>query len=259
MNTVENTGTERFLNDSVRSNFMYPHSYKIKGIATQVSILQDIFQDLGFADEDMANQSLPLNTEGWFAIPRWDKVASTYNEAVEKVLKLVAHRLKLQNCCEGSLGSRYLRQCSQTAKMFQRLGDQQKGYDILVVPAQFGFKYRGYSVESVRNNLEDNEFPLGVFAVACMLLTHPKREIQDNQLHVDCAGDEYCSIGMCSLGNDDHFNLSALSFNFNYNRHAHELGGRYMYAHGGGTIRLSSRLCKNADSRHGSASAFLLE
>ena len=36
-----------------------------------------------------------------------------------------------------------------------------------------------------------NEFGLGAFAIGIMLLTHPEREVQWEQLHVDCAGDEF--------------------------------------------------------------------
>jgi hypothetical protein len=35
------------------------------------------------------------------------------------------------------------------------------------------------------------EFGLGAFAVGCMLLTHPEREVKWEQLHMDCAGDEF--------------------------------------------------------------------
>ena len=73
----------------------------------------------------------------------------------------------------------------------QKLGDEQKGYGILVVAAQFGLRHRGRSVRRAREVFAENEFGLGAFAVGIMLLTHPRREVQWEQLHVECAGDEF--------------------------------------------------------------------
>ncbi|MBI4215746.1 MAG: hypothetical protein HY602_03410, partial [Parcubacteria group bacterium] len=82
-------------------------------------------------------------------------------------------------------------------KMFQQLGDEQKDFDILVVPAQFGLRHKGRSVRRAREVFAANEFGLGTFAIGIMLLTHLEREVQWEQLHIDCAGDEFapCADG----------------------------------------------------------------
>jgi hypothetical protein len=120
-------------------------------------------------------------------------LAPTYGEAVEKVLAMIASKRKFYNYRDGQLGAEYLRQHAKTAKMFQKLGDEQKDFDILVVPAQFGLRHRGRSVRRARGVFTANEFGLGAFAIGIMVLTHPERLVQWEQLHVDCAGDEFAS------------------------------------------------------------------
>lgn len=183
--------SNQFADEEVESSYAYPKGYKVKGITEQTNILRQLFPGIGFADEKIAEQPLPVNAEGWFAIPKWQTLAPTYGEAVEKVLAMIASKRKFYNYRDGQLGAEYLRQHAKTAKMFQKLGDEQKDYDILVVPAQFGLRHRGRSVRRAREVFQANEFGLGAFAVGIMLLTHPEREVQWEQLHIDCAGDEF--------------------------------------------------------------------
>lgn len=183
--------SNQFADEEVESSYAYPKGYKVKGITEQTNILRQLFPGIGFADEKIAQQPLPPNAEGWFAIPKWQTLAPTYGEAVEKVLAMIASKRKFYNYRDGQLGAEYLRQHAKTEKMFQKLGDEQKDYDILVVPAQFGLRHRGRSVRRAREVFQANEFGLGAFAVGIMLLTHPEREVQWEQLHVDCAGDEF--------------------------------------------------------------------
>ena len=183
--------SDRFKEEEIESSYAYPSDYKVKGITEQTNILRGSFPDIGYAHEYIANKPLPPNAEGWFVIPRWEKIAPTYCEAVKKVLAIIGSKRKFYNYREGQSGPQYLRQHARTVKMFQRLGDEQKDYDILIVPAQFGLRHRGRSVRRAREVFAANEFGLGAFAIACMLLTHPEREVQWEQLHVDCAGDEF--------------------------------------------------------------------
>lgn len=185
----------RFADEEVQSSYAYPKGYKVKGITKQTNILRQLFPGIGFADEKLAEQPLPPNAEGWFAIPKWQTLAPTYGEAVEKVLAMIASKRKFYNYRDGQLGAEYLRQHAKTVKMFQKLGDEQKANgqscDILVVPAQFGLRHRGRSVRRACEVFTANEFGLGAFAIGIMVLTHPERLVQWEQLHVDCAGDEF--------------------------------------------------------------------
>lgn len=185
--------SNQFSDEEVKSSYVYPKGHKVKGITEQTNILRQLIPGIGFADEKIAEQPLPPNAEGWFAIPRWQSVAKTHNEAVQKVLDLIKKQRKgnFYNYREGKIGEQYLRQHERTAKKLQTLGDQQKGFDILVVAAQFGLRHRGRSVRRAREVFTANEFGLGAFEIGCMLLTHPERLVSYDDLWIDCAGDKY--------------------------------------------------------------------
>jgi len=225
--------SDKFKDEEVQSSYAYPKGYKVKGITEQTNILRQLFPGIGFADEKIAEQPLPPNAEGWFAIPKWQTLAPTYGEAVEKVLAMIASKRKFYNYRDGQLGAEYLRQHAKTVKMFQQLGDEQKDFDILVVPAQFGLRHKGRSVRRAREVFAANEFGLGAFAIGIMLLTHPEREIQWEQLHVDCAGDEFAP------GADGGFS-GAPFFDFS-----------------DGKVEFNAYWFDFADEYYGSASAFL--
>jgi len=185
---------EDYADEEVSSSYEYPSEYTgPKPIAEQVATLRQLFPELKGAsfDETIAARPLPSNAEGWFAIPRWEKLGSSYGKAVEKVLAAIKSKRTFHNYREGQAASQYLRQQAKTVEAFQKLGDEQKGHDILIVPCQFGLRYRGKSVRRARVVMNVNEFGLGAFAVGAMLLTHPERLVCWKQLHVDCAGDEF--------------------------------------------------------------------
>jgi broad specificity phosphatase PhoE len=175
--------------------------YKPKGIIEQTKRLRELFPGIGYADEELSEQDFPSNAEGWFAIPRWEKIAPTYGEAVQKVLDLIKQTRNgaFYNCREGQLGPQYLRQSMNTSKAFQKLGDEQKDHDILVVSAQFGLRYRGHSVRWACRVMNDSEFGLGAFAIGIMILTHPERLQHYDDLWINCAGDEFSPNAVCGF------------------------------------------------------------
>lgn len=185
--------SNKFKDEEVESKYGYLLGYKPKGITEQTNRLRQLFPGIGFADEKIALGQLPKNTEGWFAIPKWQTVAPTYGEAVQKVLDMIKQTRNgaFHNYREGQLGPDRLRQSAKTAAVFQKLGDEQKDHDILVVPAQFGLRHRGRSVRCAREVFMGNEYGLGAFAVGIMLLTHPERLMHYDDLWIDCAGDEF--------------------------------------------------------------------
>lgn len=185
--------TNQYADEEVKSSYGYLSGYKPKGITEQTNRLRELFPGIGYANEKLAEQVLPENAEGWFAIPRWEKVAPTYGEAVQKVLDLIKQTRSgaFQNYREGELGPTQLRQSAKSVSIFQKLGDEQKEQDILVVPAQFGLRHRGRSVRRAREVMNANECGLGAFAIGIMLLTHPERLKHYDDLWIDCAGDEF--------------------------------------------------------------------
>lgn len=185
--------TNQYADEEVESSYGYMSGYKPKGITEQTNRLRELFPGIGYANEKLAEQVLPENAEGWFAIPRWEKVAPTYGEAVQKVLDMIKQTRNgaFHNYREGELGQSQLRQSAKSMSVFQKLGDEQKDQDILVVPAQFGLRHRGRSVRRAREVMNANECGLGAFAVGIMLLTHPERLKHYDDLWIDCAGDEF--------------------------------------------------------------------
>ncbi len=113
------------------------------------------------------------------------------------------------------------------------LGEAQKGFDTLVVPAQFGIRHRGRSVRRARETFTANEFGLGPFETGCMLLTHPERLEDYDDLWPDCAGSEYAP------GEDGDFS-----------------GAPYFYF-GDGEVGFGTSWVGHAREGFGSASAFL--
>ncbi|MFH1193187.1 MAG: hypothetical protein V1656_02625 [Candidatus Jorgensenbacteria bacterium] len=198
---IEELTVNRYADEEVKSNYSYLSGYKPKGITEQTNVLRQLFPGIGYANEKIASQSVPEGAEGWFAIPKWQSIAPTYSEAVQKVLDLIKKTRdgKFYNYREGQLGPKNLRQSEKSANRFQKFSDEQKDYNILVVAAQFGILHRGRSVRRAREVMNADQFGFGAFAIGIMLLTHPERLQSYNDLWIDCAGDEF------SLGAGDGF------------------------------------------------------
>ncbi len=207
------TVSDQYADEEVASSYTYPPEYTYKPLAEQIAILTKHFPELKVEQTNkwiktvLPTLTLPAGAEGYFAIPRPDKVAPTYHEALQKVVAIIGSTRKFQNYREGELGPEYVRQCERTTKFLGRIGEQQPG-DMLVIPCQFGLKYRGKSTQRSRELMNKlTEFGLGAFQVGCMLLTHPDRAVRTEELDMNCAGDEY------SLEADGDFSLS-LYFRF---------------------------------------------
>lgn len=228
--------SDQYANEQVATNYNYPATYRPKPLAEQIETLTKLYGLDGTAAyayaKNLELKGLPEGAESWFAIPRWEAVGQTYGEATEKVLGLIGKSRKFKNWRENQLHERYLRQSEKTKQMFAQLAEKQQG-DILIVPAQFGFLHRGQSVRRARETFAETEFGLGAFAVGTLLLTHPEREVEWEQLHIDCSGDEY------SPDADGRF-VGAPLF--------------YWYV---GRLHFGSRWTSGASGHYGSASGFL--
>jgi len=185
------TVSDKYKDEEVASNRVYPPTYRVRPIEAQVSELRKLFPSLSSCQEKLARRELPQGAEAWFAIPRWQALASTYNEAVEMVLGVLGSKRRLSNRIVGKLGAIYLRQSERSKLAEKILAEQQEGNDILVLAAQAGILHRGSSARRTRVAMAGNEFGLGVFSIASMLLTHPERLSTGDALMIDCSGDEY--------------------------------------------------------------------
>jgi hypothetical protein len=114
------------------------------------------------------------------------------------------------------------------------LADQQHGSDFYVIAAQFGMNWRGCSARRARVLMAGNEFGLGMFQVAAMLLTHPERLSSSDALMLDCAGDEYSLYGDRTFDRVPLFDygLSGLEISIFYEDRSRDLWGTpsgYLY------------------------------
>jgi hypothetical protein len=185
--------TDRYKDEEVKSSYGYLSGYKKpKDVIAQTNLLRQLFPGVGFASEQMT-RPVVANAEGYFAVPRWQTIAPTYGEAVQKVLDALkkAYKGRFKNWREGELGPDQLRQSAKSVAFWEQIGETQKGFDILLVPAQFGIRHKGRSVRRAREVMESNECGLGAFAVGIMLLTHEDRLQNVDDLWIDCAGDEF--------------------------------------------------------------------
>ena len=181
-----------YTDEEVPSTFGYGSDHKLAPLAEQMAIAQKIFPQLESFEESAAAKELQLGAEGKFLIARWQNIAPTYNEAVEVILAKLSEQRggRFKNEGRDLLGYDLLRQTTKKTEMFQKLGDEQKGHNVLVVDAQFGLRHRGKSVRRARVVMETNEVGLGAFELGFMLLTHPDRLQSGVALWIHAIGDE---------------------------------------------------------------------
>ena len=221
------TVSDKYKDEEVGSNRVYPPAYRVRPVEAQVTEFRKLFPNLGGCHEKLARKPLPEGAEAWFAIPRWQALAPTYNEAVEIVLGILATKRKFSNRIIGRLNEKYLRQSERSKLAEKILAEQQEGNDILVVGAQAGMLHRGSSGRRTRVAMAGNEFGLGVFSSTCMLLTHPERLSTGDTLMVDCGGDEYSVRGDYTFDRVPLFDydIGGIEFSIFYEDRARNLWG----------------------------------
>jgi len=221
------TLSSKFEDEEVGSDRGYPPTYRVRPVEAQVTELRKAFPALGACQEKLGRLPLPEGAEAWFAIPRWEAVAPTYNEAVEKILEILARKRRISNRIAGRLGKEYLRQTERCRLAETILADQQEGNDILVVAAQAGILHRGCSARRTRAALAGNEFCLGVFGVASMLITHTERLSDGDSLMIDCGGDQYSHRADYNFDRVPlfDFDISGIEFSIFYEDRARNLWG----------------------------------
>jgi hypothetical protein len=219
--------SDKYKDEEVVSNRAYPAAYKVRPIEAQVTELRKAFPSLGGCQEKLARRALPAGAEAWFAVPRWQALASTYNEAVEMLVGVLSARRRFSNRIVGKLGAMYLRQTERSILAEKILCEQQQGNDILVVAAQAGMLHRGSSARRTRVAMAGNEFALGVFSFGSMLLTHPERVSTSDTLMIDCGGDQYSVRGDYTFDRVPlfDFDMAGIEFSIFYEDRARNLWG----------------------------------
>src|SRR3989338_4299574 len=100
------TASPFFANEEAKSNYGYPQGYAVKPVYEQLVELSKHLNGLNPSSVLARSKELPVlpaGAEGWFVVPRWENVASSYNDAVEKVLDLIGKTRTLYNSHKGAL------------------------------------------------------------------------------------------------------------------------------------------------------------
>lgn len=195
---AENRSSNQFADEEVGSSYTYPSEYTgLKDVRKQVEALLAIPAfaglDAAWALEHGQAWYDALALPDWIEGPLvyvWHGSLGGYHAALEAVLSAIATSRNFSNYREGQLTPDRLRQNARTAETEKALKTVQPG-DLIVVPSQAGLRHRGRSVRRAREVFASNEFGLGAEAEGCRALTHPERFVRWDQLHVDCAGDEF--------------------------------------------------------------------
>ena len=98
------TTSERFKSERVDSDRIYPSTYRLRPIEAQVTELRKYFPTLSKCNERIARRPMLEGAEAWFAIPRWQALAETYNEAVSMVMECISSKRRFQNRIKDRMG-----------------------------------------------------------------------------------------------------------------------------------------------------------
>lgn len=192
----------KYQHEETKSDYGYS-KYKVpKPLEKQVKLLKNFFPSLGDNPTVGNFESFLTNVfEGWFAIPNiWRPepvLLGSYHEQVTVIFNLIKKsRGNFHFSGHSNLKEEFdfssIKELDYSKNILQKLSQDQGDPDILVIPAQFGLQHRGRSIRrAYKVMLDKGQFPLGLFISGVMLLTHPERlqDIQD--LEIACPGDEF--------------------------------------------------------------------
>lgn len=122
-----------------------------------------------------------------YQFQHWMKIDKTYSGAVVKMLAQIKATRPFYNWREGQIDEAHLRETPRKAAAIKKL--TKKG--IVTIEVQLGQKYKGRAVEDVRKSFAANEFGLGAYEMACILLADPDILKSYDDLWLDCPGDEF--------------------------------------------------------------------
>lgn len=196
--TIERLSTPGdFAEEEVSSPYTYPSTFALASVTEQVETLRAIFPQFAGCDFSFAVQTLPYGAEGNFVIPRWQLLATTYHHAVGLVLEELQSAFGTSfSLLNKLIKPENLKQISRTAEAMHRIEAAQEDCGLLIMPGQFGMRHRGRSHRRAIAVMRKHEFPLGIFAVACLLLSHRKRLTRDLDLWACADGDVFRNVAL---------------------------------------------------------------
>lgn len=124
-----------------------------------------------------------------YQFPHWSKIAKTYSKAVQIRLDEVKASRSLYNYREGQIDEKHLKETKEKVAGMKKV--TKKG--IVTIKIQLGEKWKGKSVEYVRQNYAKGEIGLGAYELLSILLANPKILRNYEDLWIDCPGDKFDS------------------------------------------------------------------
>lgn len=212
-NVSNNLPVKKFADEEVSIIYGYPKDFTVKPVKEQIRRIAKIFDlnpNMAFEYEKRLPK-LPKGADGWFAIASNVALAKKYfpvtideSEKFCRTIQLVHQKIgqsrQFFNYRAGQINSEQLRFNENTSRALKLFAKNQQG-DILIIPAQLGLARGGQSVRLVHTQFPQDksglcyEFGLSSDIVGQILLTHPERLANNNELYIDCPGDEFKLCG----------------------------------------------------------------
>ncbi len=195
--------TKDFIRRALWQGYVYPKDYRRKPVDRQINIIGKVFglsteTAMKFATERLPKIKLPRHAEGWFAVPSVEAVAKKhfpqvtglidqYRESIRFACKKIKETREFSDYGLGFFDHHPFmeRPKSLSACYSHNIGGQDG--EIILIPAQLGMRFQGKSVDDALKAFTEKEFPLGMFEVLSILITHPKRFNVYAGLSMNCA------------------------------------------------------------------------
>jgi len=173
---------------------------RVKTFEEQLRILHPYFPEHVDLNDMIVPQERIAGAEGCFLMLERHILASSYSGAVEELFKAL-RRQRNDQFVNGvhQLDEMHLRQATSKERIFAYIVRAQSHNAFLLLQAQFGLRYRDYAGTEVFGKMVQNEFPLGVYEVGNMLLTHPECLQTEDDPWIDCPGDVLYLDGYSAL------------------------------------------------------------
>jgi len=190
-----------FADEEIDSSYGYPPGFRILSVQEQLQTLierADFFEknDASHIDQ-LASRDLPEGAEGWGLFPKPSVVGSAHHNNLIMFLRLLSIQRSFHTWSNHEVTTNHLRISARTLNAIEILETETPG-DFLVIPVQFGMRHRGRSMRRTRACFAENEFGLGPYEVAVLMLTHPGRITGHRQLNAGCPGADYAPKGNCA-------------------------------------------------------------
>ncbi|MFA6594115.1 MAG: hypothetical protein WCT16_02545 [Candidatus Buchananbacteria bacterium] len=195
-----------YARERVESSRVYPSDFRRRSVEEQLDFWRqlDLTRDLDAShilgltgNRHLEERPLPQKLELDLVVPKFSCLGGYY-KAAKELFRLLQKSLPLEgNCCDEVEYDGCFRPTARTRGFLGQMEAYLPG-DYLVIPVNFGMRWRGASIRHARRRFEDeandeaNEFGLCHYVMAAALLTHPDLVSQYGCLGIDCAGTE-CS------------------------------------------------------------------